>query len=78
MEEELWRRHHGGENMEEESGGIRGYLGGIWRESGRHLGTSGGSKGYLGGIWEGIWKQLVASGSIWKHLEASGGILEAL
>ena len=47
--------------------GELGHLGGIWVESGRHLG--------------GIWRHLVASGrhlgGVWGHLVASGRHLEA-
>jgi hypothetical protein len=37
MEEESWRRNHGGGVAEGES--LRRHLGGIWEASGRHLGS---------------------------------------
>ena len=55
MEEESWRRNHGGGIMEEESSRRHpgGHLGGIWGASGRHL----------GGIWEGSGRLGVPRGS---------------
>ena len=49
MEEESWRRNHGGGIMEEESSRRHpgGHLGGIWGASGRHLGDIWGASGRL-------------------------------
>ena len=69
MEEQSWRRNHGGAIMEENHGGAimeetsGEHLGGIWEASGRHL----------GGIWEALGSRL----GEFEAEEASGRHLEA-
>ena len=60
MDEDSWRRNHGGGAAEEES--LRRHLAGIWEASGRHLGA----------IWEPFGIYLETAGRV-EAEEASGG-----